>query len=184
MAAHPEVGTPPPGPPRGSSVPGADAGRGGKRVVRVRARTPKLISARAMVLAVVVLLAFVLVYPTLHSYLAGKSAVAVLQAQVTAAQQTNDNLNADLARWQDPAYVTAQARERLSYVMPGETAWRVVDPQTVPGEAPDPGVTPLDTTTVTQPWYTKVWQSVVGADQTSGKPAGSSSDTPGAVPTP
>lgn len=132
-----------------------------------------------MVLGVVALLAFVLVYPTLHSYLAEKTAVDALRAKVVAAQSTNDDLTADLARWDDPAYITAQARERLSFVMPGETAWRVVDPQTVPGEAPDPATTPETAVAPSAPWYATVWQSVQGADRASGD--ASSSDT---APTP
>jgi cell division protein FtsB len=147
-------------------------------VERVRAKTPKLISARAMVLGIVALLAFVLVYPTLHSYLAEKTAVDALRAQVAAAQQENDDLNADLSRWDDPAYITAQARERLSFVMPGETAWRVVDPETVPGEAPAPVVTPAAPTTPDVPWYGKVWLSVQGADKASDEPTAQPSDDP------
>jgi cell division protein FtsB len=137
-----------------------------------------------MVLGVVALLAFVLVYPTLHSYLAEKTAVDALRAQVAAAKKGNDDLNAELARWSDPAYIAAQARERLSFVMPGETAWRVVDPQTVPGEAPDPVVTLPDTPAPAAPWYARVWQSVQGAatasDEPTGSPSAASSSAPAA----
>ncbi len=131
-----------------------------------------------MVLGVVALLAFVLVYPTLHSYLAEKTAVDALRAKVAAAQTTNDNLTADLARWDDPAYITAQARERLSFVMPGETAWRVVDPQTVPGEAPDPVASPETVVAPSAPWYATVWQSVQGADRASGDASSTAAPTP------
>ena len=173
-AARQAVGAPPPGPQRGSSGPA----RNGPRVERVRAGTPKLVSARAMVLGVVCLLAFVLVYPTLHSYLAEKAAVDALRARVTAAQATNSNLQADLQRWDDPAYITAQARERLSFVMPGETAWRVVDPQTIPGEKPDTVLAPADSTGPVPSWYSKVWQSIQGADQASAEPTATPSPTP------
>ncbi len=144
---------------------------------RVRSRTPRLISARAMVLAVVGLLAFVLVYPTLHSYLTERAAVDALRAQVAAAQERNEDLQADLSRWDDPAYVAAQARERLSFVMPGETAWRVVDPETVVGEEPGPAVDPTAPTAPDLPWYQTVWASVQEADQAPDEPA----PTPGAA---
>jgi cell division protein FtsB len=136
-----------------------------------------------MVLGVVALLAFVLVYPTLHSYLAERAAVDALRAQVAAAQARNDDLSADLDRWNDPAYVAAQARERLSFVMPGETAWRVVDPQTVPGEAPDPAPV-VEPTPADRPWYLTVWQSVQGADQASDEPTASPSAATTPAPTP
>lgn len=124
-----------------------------------------------MVLGIVALLAFVLVYPTLHSYLAERAAVDALRAQVAAAQARNDDLAADLARWDDPAYVAAQARARLSFVMPGETAWRVVDPETVPGEEPDPATTPGVAEAPALPWYATVWQSVQAADEATDDPA-------------
>ncbi|MBU4337637.1 MAG: septum formation initiator family protein [Actinobacteria bacterium] len=114
-----------------------------------------------MVLGVVVLLAFVLVYPTLHAYIAQRAALATLDAQVAAAQQQNDDLQNDLQRWQDPAYVTSQARERLAFVLPGERAYRVVDPETVqetPTASDGPAGAVQDTTSL--PWYTSVWQSV------------------------
>ena len=140
-----------------------------------------------MVLGVVALLAFVLVYPTLHSYLAEKAAVDALRARVSAAQKTNDDLGANLARWDDPAYITAQARERLSFVLPGETAWRVVDPQTVPGEAPAPVEAPASVPAPAKPWYGIVWESIQGADAASAEPSGQASGTatsPSTTPTP
>ena len=97
---------------------------------------PRLFTVRAMVFSCVLLLAFVLVYPTLHSYLQQRVEVDQLRGQVEAARQRNDDLEADLERWDDPAYVTAQARERLSFVMPGEKAFRVIDPETVPDTPP------------------------------------------------
>ena len=38
-------------------------------------------------------------------------------------------LEQELARWQDDDYVRSQARERLGYVMPGETLYLVSDPE-------------------------------------------------------
>ena len=118
---------------------------------------PRLFTVRAMVFACVLLLAFVLVYPTLHSYLRQKADVDQLRAQVAAAEQRNEDLQADLDRWNDPAYVTAQARERLSFVLPGEKAFRVVDPETVPDtasrptRAPPPRSTPARRSPGTRP---------------------------------
>ena len=139
---------------------------------------PRLFTVRAMVFACVLLLAFVLVYPTLHSYLRQKADVDQLRAQVAAAEQRNEDLQADLDRWNDPAYVTAQARERLSFVLPGEKAFRVVDPETVPDTAPtDQGPAAALDTGATQPWYASVWESVqvagddARAPQTPGRDA-------------
>ncbi len=128
---------------------------------------PRLFTVRAMVFACVLLLAFVLVYPTLHSYLQQRVEVDHLRAQVQAARERNDDLQSDLERWDDPAYVTAQARERLSFVLPGEKAFRVVDPETVPDTAPaaDGPASVLDSGS-TLPWYANVWDSVQVAGTT------------------
>ena len=133
----------------------------------VQQRIPRMLTVRAMVLGLVLLLAFVLVYPTLHSYLQQRTQLEQLRAQVSAAQQTNADLQAELKRWDDPAYVKAQARERLNFVMPGETAFRVVDPQTVPDTAASTATSGAadgsGAVGSTQPWYLDVWQSVRAA---------------------
>src|SRR5690606_10167358 len=72
---------------------------------------------------------------------------------------------AELDRWSDEAYVAARARERLSFVMPGETAYRVIDPETVtePPAVEDEGPLAgpaLPAGSALQPWYTTVWESV------------------------
>jgi len=129
---------------------------------------PRLLTVRAMVLGIVCLVAFVLVYPTLHSYLGERAEVERLRADVAAAQARNDDLNADLARWDDPAYVAAQARERLSFVLPGEKAFRVVDPEIVQDDgttaAADPPAGAGEVGSL-QPWYLTVWDSVQSAGE-------------------
>lgn len=52
--------------------------------------------------------------------------VADLQAQVDSAEANLDTLNKERARWDDPAFLRAQARDRLYYVMPGEVSYLVV----------------------------------------------------------
>ena len=37
-----------------------------------------------------------------------------------------DDLNAEVARWSDPAYIRAQARERLYYILPSDISYLVV----------------------------------------------------------
>lgn len=130
-------------------------------------RVPRLFTVRAMVFSCVLLLAFVLVYPTLSSYLQHRAEVDQLRSQVEAARQRNDDLAAELLRWDDEAYVRAQARERLSFVMPGEKAFRVVDPEIVPDTAPaaEGPASVLDSGS-TLPWYATVWESVQEAGRT------------------
>ncbi|GAB3132820.1 hypothetical protein GCM10027289_21610 [Tsukamurella serpentis] len=75
----------------------------------------------------------------------------------------NARLQADIARLEeqrrlqeDPEYIKAQARIRLQYVMPGETAYRVQ----VPG-APAPTPEQVQAEQAKQnPWYTNVWRTI------------------------
>lgn len=126
-----------------------------------------------MVLSVVLLMAFVLVFPTLHTYLSQRVEMREREATLAAANHRNDELREQLARWDDPAYLSAQARTRLSYVMPGETAYRIADPETVTGahqpDHSDSSVVYPDAdlpAQVRDPWYMRVWQSVNEAGAT------------------
>lgn len=145
---------------------------------------PRLFTIRTMVFSCVLLLAFVLVYPTLHAYLEQRVEVDQLRAEVEAARERNDDLEADLARWDDDAFVRAQARERLSFVMPGEKAFRVIDPETVPDTPPaaEGPATALDAGS-TLPWYANVWESVEVAGETP-VPEAEDAVTPGDNGTP
>src|SRR5699024_9323443 len=102
-------------------------------------RLARLVSVRALVLGIVLLVAFTVLFPTVRAYLGQRAELESLAAQVEEAEQTEEELAAELARWDDEAYVAAQARERLSYVLPGETPYRVIDPEVVVEEpAVDP----------------------------------------------
>ncbi|WP_239078801.1 FtsB family cell division protein [Cellulomonas marina] len=166
--------------------PGARPGGAGRRprgpVPVVQATVPRLFSARVLVLALVVVVAFVLVYPTLGSYLQQQAELRALEQQVEQAQATNSELQADLDRWDDPAYVRAQARDRLAFVLPGERAYRVVDPGTVP-EAAVPAGPSTDSSTLadgtTRPWYQSVWTSV---EEAGAAPVTPPAPTPEAPP--
>jgi cell division protein FtsB len=125
-----------------------------------------------MVLGVVLLAGFSLLFPTVRAYLGQRAELDALAADVAASEQRAENLRAELDRWDDPAYVAAQARQRLSYVMPGETSYRVIDPEIVQDEAPAEDPTGdatgprVPTGADVAPWYTSVWESVRIAGET------------------
>ena len=113
-----------------------------------------------------------MVFPTVRAYLGQRAMLDDLTAQVTAAEAREEQLAAQLDRWQTDAYVIAQARERLSYVMPGETAYRVIDPESVldPGltSSAEPGAETglaLPAGGAVAPWYTTIWDSVTIAGE-------------------
>ncbi len=165
--AEPGRGSPTTRPARTSGA------RVGGPAERVPWQVPRLFTVRAMVLAVVLLLAFVLVYPTLRTYLGERADLSALEVEVADMTEQNAELATQLDRWGDPAYVESQARERLSFVLPGERAYRVADPQTVPepttAQDGPTGAVPEQRTL--QPWYRDVWDSVRVAGEATAEPA-------------
>jgi len=113
------------------------------------------------VLAVVVVLALAVLLPSLRVYFAQQESLRELRADRDNAASEVEILTDDLARWDDPAFVVAQARERLAYVFPGETAYRVVDPNLAkPKDDEATGAITKPDTTVRLPWYTTLWDSI------------------------
>ena len=79
-----------------------------------------------MVLSLIVLFIVVLA-PGARVYLEQRQQLAELQAAVTAQESEIDSLRNERARYNDPAYLKAEIRDRLFYVLPGETSYLVID---------------------------------------------------------
>lgn len=132
-------------------------------VVRDR---PNLTGRAAMLALVVCMLAISLAYP-LREYLAQRSDIGELRAEVSQQEQRVAELRKARARWNDPAYVEAQARERLHYVMPGETSYVVLGADEEPS---DDGVVPkVRAEAERAPWFADLWHSVEAAGAPAGK---------------
>ena len=103
-----------------------------------------------------------LAYP-LRQYVEQRSLIAELQQRTEDSGRRVEELRAQKQRWEDPAYVEQQARERLFYVMPGETGYVIV------GEPPSSTGTPGDASTGEKvPWYDALWRSVDAAAKVGG----------------
>jgi type II secretory pathway pseudopilin PulG len=120
-----------------------------------------------VLLAVVAML--VMSYATsFKAYLQQRDQIRTLQAQIAQRQAEITALQKEKARWHDPAYVRAQARERLMYVMPGETGFQVIGRD---GQPLDP-VDALPASSAAsdgpgQGWWNTAWQSVVIAGRST-----------------
>lgn len=79
-----------------------------------------------IMLLLVVLGAFVLV-PTVSTYVSQRHKIASLEEDVQLTEDQIAALEEEQERWGDPAYIMAQARERLYYVKPGEVSYLIVD---------------------------------------------------------
>jgi cell division protein FtsB len=128
-----------------------------KRTVAPR---PRAFTGRATVLIVVlVVLALAYTYPV-RVYLAQESQIGKMEAAQAAQQEKINDLNEEVAKWQDDAYVKIQARDRLFYVERGETPLLVLnDPAGAARDAgrpmPQPGP---------DKWYDTLWGSVAAAN--------------------
>lgn len=145
----------------------------GARIPRSRGTSSQKYSFRVSGLTFVilgVLVVFVIVLaPSLRLYIEQRQQLAALQQAVAEKQTQNAQLDSEVARWSDPAYIKAQARDRLYFVMPGETSFLVIDDQ-----APTATVENAPVSTGIQ--NTKVdW---LGAIFSSGVEAGLSTQTP------
>ncbi|MBZ9643847.1 septum formation initiator family protein, partial [Streptomyces sp. PSKA30] len=94
---------------------------------RRQARRSRLTGRAALLALVVCSLVVALAYP-IRQYVAQRAEIADLQRQQEQTRQRVEELRDLKARWQDDAYAEQQIRERLHYVMPGETGYIVIDP--------------------------------------------------------
>lgn len=120
-----------------------------------------MLTWRTGVILLVIALAIAVVAPSVRAYMDQQATLAELRAEAAAAQTEVDDLNAEVARWDDPAFIVAQARERLAYVFPGETPYRVVDAEIVDGPVDgSPAAEREPAVAAGAPWYDRLWESV------------------------
>jgi cell division protein FtsB len=85
-----------------------------------------------LVVLILIILTVVVLAPGLRILVEQQQAIAALEAEVAERKESVEELEQDVARWGDPAYVKAQARERLYYVFPGEESYIVIDDGVTP----------------------------------------------------
>lgn len=125
------------------------------------ARRP-LFTGRAVLLGGLVLLLALTLAGPVRGFLAGRAQIAQLAAEGHAQEQRIAQLRAQLRQQADPAYVARQARDRLTYVLPGDRLVIVVD-GTASGTAGDAPSKRAPARTAAS-WYEGLMQSVATAD--------------------
>ena len=111
----------------------------------------------------------------IRQYLAGRAELTRLAAEGTALDQRIEDLQAELERQADPAWTAREARERLTYVLPGDRLVVVVDGEAVEGAAGNLPEEPA----AEAPWYEALLQSVAEADGDAGPDATDDGEQPG-----
>ncbi|MFD6493727.1 septum formation initiator family protein [Streptomyces sp. NPDC059944] len=121
-----------------------------------QARRSRLTGRAALLALVLCSLIVALAYP-MRQYVSQRAEVADLEHRQEQARQRVEQLRDLKARWQDDAYAQQQIRQRLHYVMPGETGYVVVDPDAAKQARAGQGA-------ADRPWYTNVWDGVDKSD--------------------
>lgn len=122
----------------------------------------RLSAFSGIMLGLVVLAALVLV-PTIGTYIDQRQQVAALQETVRLTEAEVAALETEREQWSDPAFITAQARERLYYVNPGEVVY-LIDDDLPAGTVPDEQAAVSDEVQeTTTDWMSQLVRSVTGA---------------------
>ena len=146
----------------GRTGPAGSAGKSGQSADLAGAARSRRsgLTGRAAILALV-LAALVISYASsLRAWSEQQSRLADLRAEASQRSARVAELEKELERWHDPAYVEAQARERFGWVMPGEVGYVVVGkddpaPKTAGGAPSHP-----DRASDQPAWWNGLWGSV------------------------
>lgn len=120
----------------------------------------------------IVLIGSIQLLATVHTYAVNVGELNSLKEQQATLQAKKDDLENDIARWNDKAYVVSQARERLGFVFPGETSVLVLNSESVTGKKSDSEVAQNDSNSDASdsagkslPWYKELQYSFEQADE-------------------
>lgn len=134
--------------------------------------------ARLVGLALVLAICVLMVLPVARNYFNQRANLSELEQDLAAREEINADLENQLDRWKDDKFVIAQARERLTFVFPGERPYRVMDSEDfVPPEETKTG--PQIKPEVKEPWFTTLWSSVEQAGNV-GSPDSNTKEDPDA----
>ena len=109
-----------------------------------------------------ILLAFLAATIPFGQIIEQQERVEAAAAELARLENENLFLADEIAALETPAEIERMAREKLGYVMPGETAFVVLEPQ---GGIADPLEAPVQDPVVgSQPWWRSLWNFLTGAD--------------------
>ncbi|HSN42533.1 MAG TPA: septum formation initiator family protein [Propionibacteriaceae bacterium] len=121
---------------------------------------------RAVAFIVVVAAIVVSFWQSGRVYLKQERAIATAQQEIAEHEDAIAALTDEVNRWKDPSFVTAQARERLGWVMPGEIGYVVIgadgEPLSGGNELVTAGALPSNEHRTT--WWERMAGSITTAD--------------------
>jgi cell division protein FtsB len=114
---------------------------------------------------VIAIIGLIQLFATYRLYSASKNQVTELQQQKAHITHQRDELDRQIARWNDKNYVGAQARSRLGFVFPGETSIRVTGAE----KYMDRRTARAGRTKKSDEWYERMKKSWINADRGTSK---------------
>ncbi len=128
----------------------------------------------------VLVLAVVVLAPTIAAFAQQRAQLAELRAAVAAQETEVQRLRDERERWNDETFIVTQARERLYYVMPGEVSYLVIDDRSEAAKAEDAAEVSAEVTESKGDWMRTLLDSVVtaGLAPEAGDPAAPESGAP------
>jgi cell division protein FtsB len=124
---------------------------------RRQARRSRLTGRAAFLALVVCSLVAALAYP-MRQYVSQRADIADQERRMEGAREKVEKLRDEKARLQDDMYIKRLAREHLHLVLPGETAYTMIDPEAAERRRNEEGA-------ADRPWYSDVWDGVDNADR-------------------
>ncbi|MDJ0322965.1 septum formation initiator family protein [Cryobacterium sp. PH31-AA6] len=112
----------------------------------------------------ILILAVIVLAPGIRTYAEQQQQIDRLTKAVTAQQGSVNDLKTERERWNDRTFVTTQARDRLSYVLPGDVSFLVINDLALPvagGTEPPPASSVIQNTNVD--WLSSMFASVMTA---------------------
>jgi cell division protein FtsB len=116
---------------------------------------------RAAVLAAVICVLTLTIAGPVRTYFAQRTEMNQLAASQAAFRRQIADLEQNKVKLGDPAYIAAQARERLGFVKPGDIPFQVQLPSAA-AVSPQPGSDTAKPAS-NQPWYTSLWHTIADA---------------------
>jgi cell division protein FtsB len=139
---------------------------------------------RAAILAALACVLTLTIAGPVRTYFAQRTEMDQLAASEAALRRQITDLEQKKVKLADPAYIAAQARERLGFVMPGDIPFQVQLPPSA-AVSPQPGAETAKPAN-NDPWYTSLWHTIADSPHLppANPPASPAPPTPPAGPGP
>ncbi|MGO1435199.1 MAG: FtsB family cell division protein [Canibacter sp.] len=112
-----------------------------------------------VMLLALIIVGVAILSPSVTTFVQQRREIHDLKQSIAESQAGVDQAEADRKRWEDPAFIRAQARDRLFYVLPGESQLGVINDITLPPEEQEEAQAGL--TKIDRDWTDSLISSVI-----------------------